>query len=380
MKIAIVRKKYTFHGGAESYINELIRYLISKGHEIYIYSIKWEKPVEQSFPVFFKKIPALSFNSFLRDLTFAVSGYFILKRDRKNLDIIQSHDKFLIQDIYRAGDGCHIQWLKERWKRVSFLKKLAILINPYHWLILTLERIIFKGKRYKKIIAISELVKNNIVENYRVNPDDILVIYNCIDYEKFANQNKQIERKYIRQSFGIEENEFVILFVGSGFERKGVKYLIEAAEKVEFPVTILIVGKGNPEKYKKYIKKQKVIFCGTQKKIEKFYAASDLFVFPTMYEPFGLVILEAMASGLPVITTKLCGASEIIVNDKTGFVVEVPENTEEIAKYISILIENRQLYMEISKNASLSAHQFSIEKVFEKIEKIYYELTKDLRC
>ncbi len=147
MKIAIVRKKYTFHGGAESYINSLIKYLIEKGHEIYIYSIKWQAPSDTALPVTFKKIPAIPLNSFLRDLSFAVFGYFILKKDRKNLDIIQAHDKILIQDIYRAGDGCHIQWLKERWKRVSFIKKITIALNPYHWLILLIERTIFKGKK-----------------------------------------------------------------------------------------------------------------------------------------------------------------------------------------------------------------------------------------
>lgn len=374
MKIAIVRKKYTFHGGAESYINYLIKYLISKGHEIYIYSIKWQKPKEQDLPVFFKKIPVISFNSFFRDLTFTIFGYFILKRDRKNLDIIQSHDKFLIQDIYRAGDGCHIQWLKERWKRAGFFRKLSFFINPYHWLILAIERKIFKGKKYKKIIAISEMVKKDIVDNYGVNPDDIVVIYNAIDCEKFSRNEKEKFRNEIRQRLNIDRNDFVVLFVGSGFERKGVRYLIESVEKVAYPLTVLIVGKGNPEKYKRYIKNQNIIFTGAQREIEKFYAASDLFVFPSMYEPFGLVVLEAMASGLPVITTRLTGASEIIVHGKTGFVVEVPENTEEIAKYISILIRNHEIYTEISRNALLAAHQFTIRNVFEKIEQIYHEL------
>ncbi|MEN2986546.1 MAG: glycosyltransferase family 4 protein [Thermodesulfovibrionaceae bacterium] len=376
MKIAIVRKKYTFHGGAESYINELIKFLISQGHEVLIYSINWQKPQEQSLPITFKKIPVLSFNSFFRDLTFAVFGYFILKKERKNIDIIQSHDKFLIQDLYRAGDGCHIQWLKERWKRVGIFKKLSIAMNPYHWLILALEKAIFKGKRYKKIIAISELVRNNIINNYKVNPDDIIVIYNCIDYNRFASQNKPINRKEIRESFGIDENDFVVLFVGSGFERKGVKYLIEAAEKVKYPLTVLIVGKGDSKKYKKYIKRQKIVFCGPQRKIEKFYSASDLFVFPTIYEPFGLVVLEAMAAGLPVITTKLSGASEIILNGENGFVVDRPEDTDKIADYIDILIENRELYSHISKKAQTTASQFTMDKILQEIDKLYSSIIR----
>lgn len=370
MKIAIIRKKYTFHGGAESYINDLIKFLIAKGHEVYIYSIKWQKNPEK-LPITFKKIPTVSLNSFLRDLTFIIFGYFILKKESKNFDIIQSHDKFLIQDIYRAGDGCHIQWLKERWRRVSLLKKASILLNPYHWLILLIERSIFRRKRFKKIVAISEMVKRNIVENYGVNPDDIVIIYNGINFEKFANLDKENYRNEIRKKFGIDNEEFVILFVGSGFERKGVKYLIEAAEKVEQPLTVLVVGKGDSKKYRKYIKKQKVIFCGPQKEIEKFYAAADLFVFPTIYEPFGLVVLEAMAAGLPVITTKLSGASEIIINGENGFVVEVPEDIHKIGEHIITLLRDRALYQNMSNKAKITASKFSMHRNFQEIEKLY---------
>ncbi|MEF9426232.1 MAG: hypothetical protein L0956_03325, partial [Candidatus Mariimomonas ferrooxydans] len=90
-------------------------------------------------------------------------SFFLLRKQQKHLDIIQSHDKTLYQDIYRAGDGCHIEWLRQRWKSTGTYGKLSIILNPYHWLILSLERLIFKGQRFKKVIAISELVKSNII-------------------------------------------------------------------------------------------------------------------------------------------------------------------------------------------------------------------------
>jgi len=165
MKIAILRKKYTFHGGAEGFSQSIIKQLAGTGHEVHIYAMKWDSnPTAKN--IYFHKVPAITFNSTLRDLSFALSACRLLKREP--FDIIQSHDKTLYQDIYRAGDGCHIEWLGQRWKRTGLVGKLSIAFNPYHWLVLFMERLIFKGHRFKKVIAISELVKKNIIEHYNV--------------------------------------------------------------------------------------------------------------------------------------------------------------------------------------------------------------------
>lgn len=373
MKIAIIRKKYTFHGGAEGFSENLIKKLAEQGHEIHIYAIKWSDNLA-SRNIFFHKVPAITFNSILRDLTFALFCYRKLKKE--DFDIIQSHDKTLYQDIYRAGDGCHIEWLRQRWKRTGIIGKLSILLNPYHWLILIIERIIFKGKRYKKILAISEMVKRNIIDNYKVPASDIEVIYNGVDLEKFHPSNKEKYKKEIRDKYRINDSEFVILFMGSGFERKGIKYLIQATESISEPVTLLIVGKGKYGKIKDGFK-QNIIFCGPQKENFKYYAAADIFVFPTIYEPFGNVHLEALASGLPVITTKNSGASELIKNGIHGFTVEKPEDVKKIAEKIEFLYYNKNELERMSKAARLLAEGFSIENHIEKMISFYRNLTKN---
>ncbi len=197
MKIAIIRKKYTFHGGAEGFSSSFIENLADEGHEIHIFAIKWQGD-NQHKNIHFHKVPAITFISFLRDLTFALSSYFLLKNKRNFFDIIQTHDKTLFQDVYRAGDGCHIEWLKQRWKRIGLAGKLSIILNPYHWLILAIERSIFKKHRFKKVIAISELVKNNILDNYGIAPSDIEVIYNGVDINKFHPDNREKYRSKIR--------------------------------------------------------------------------------------------------------------------------------------------------------------------------------------
>ncbi len=373
MKIAILRKKYTFHGGAESFSRGLIDLLAREGHEVHIHAMQWEEEAGAK-NIFFHRVPAVRFNSFLRDITFALFS-------RQQLagapyDIIQSHDKTLYQDIYRAGDGCHAEWLRQRWKRTGFVGRAAMLLNPYHWLILGLERSIFRGHRFRKIIAISELVKRNIMDHYAVASDDIAVIYNPVDLEKFHPANREKFRTAIRAEYGIAENEVVALFVGSGFERKGVRYLIEAAEMLDQKITVMIVGKGPEEKFRSLVRKQRVIFCGPQKEIGQYYAAADVFVFPTIYEPFGNVHLEALASGLPVITTRNSGASEIIGDGKSGFVVSEPEDTKAIAACLARL-QDRELRDHMSKEARITAEQFTFERYRDAIMRLYSAIMKD---
>ncbi|RMG70833.1 MAG: glycosyltransferase family 1 protein, partial [Nitrospirae bacterium] len=218
--------------------------------------------------------------------------------------------------------------------------------------------------------AISNLVKENIIEHYGVDEKLIDVIYNAVDLERFYPENKKRYRNEVRETYGIPQDRIVILFVGSGFERKGLSYLIKAVELIKEPLTLMVVGKGKSEKLKKLIKRQQVIFCGPQKNIERFYASADIFAFPTIYEPFGNVHLEALASGLPVITTVLSGASEIITDGKEGFVLKNPEDTVTLKTYIEHFMDETIL-KQMSENARSLAERFSFDRHIEETLRLY---------
>ncbi len=370
MNIAIVRKKYTFHGGAEGILHDLVVKLAAAGHEVHIFAISW--PAEtKSDNVIFHKVPALTFNSLLRDLSFSVFSFFMLKKKRSFFDIIQTHDKTFYQDICFVADGCHIEWLKQRWKRKGLLGRLSIILNPYHWLILYIEKVMYRDDNFKRIFALSDLVKKDIIHNYEVPEDRIRVVYHWIDIDKFHPNNKGMYRKQIRKQYQISDDAFVILFVGSGFERKGLKYLLQAAESLSKPVAILVVGKGSGREFKSIIKHQEVIFCGPQKNVHHYFAAADIFALPSMYEPLGLVYLEAMASGLPVITTMQSGAAEIVNEGVEGFVVKDPEDTAAISDKLLSLLDNKEMLMEMSSNARTRAEQFTYENYIGKINEQY---------
>ncbi|MEW6601026.1 MAG: glycosyltransferase family 4 protein [Nitrospirota bacterium] len=387
MRIAVLRKKYTFHGGAEGFSSSFIERLAAEGHELHIFAIEWKAGASHE-NIRYHKVPVVRLSSFLRDLCFAFSSKSLLKKQRKDFDIIQTHDKTLYQDIYRAGDGCHIEWLRQRLKRTGLSGRLSVVINPYHWLILALERYIMNGHKFKKIIAISEMVKKNILDNYKVSPADIEVIYNGVDLEKFHPANREKYRSEIRRKHGVSDTDFVVLFMGSGFERKGVGYLLQAVKSVEERVTVMIVGKGNARKIRSAEARkrgsrerksplQNIIFCGPQKDNYKYYAAADVFAFPTMYEPFGNVHLEALASGLPVITTRNSGAAEIIKDGVQGFVVREPEDVKAIGEKMQLLINDRELLEVMSKNARSLAEEFTFEKHISRIKELYERIMSE---
>jgi len=370
MKIAIIRQKFVLYGGAEQFADGYIHQLANSGHEVHIFANQWIRSNHKN--IHYHKVASLNLNAFFRTLSFS-------KRVEKNIrkqqfDIIQSHEKTWLQDVYRAGDGCHIKWLNQRVKNFSFIKKLFIFLNPFHQLILRLEKNIFESGQCKKVIAISQMVKDDILENYKCPPEIISVVYNGVDLKRFHPKNKNIYRKSIREQVGISENSILILFVGSGFERKGLKFLLQATEFLQDQNwRLLLIGKGNFEKYLQFApenKRNQIVAIQPNPEIEKFYAAADLFVLPSIYEPFGNANLEALATGLPVITTKYCGAADIIDEKQNGLIVDDPFNPQEIAKNINILF-NPSLRETMGEKARDLAEKFPPEKNSREMLQIY---------
>ena len=373
MKIAIIRQKFVLYGGAEQFADGYINQLAESGHEVHIFANHWTPSNHKN--IHYHHVPTLNLNAFFRTLSFSRA---VAKKIREQqFDIVQSHEKTWLQDVYRAGDGCHIKWLNQRGKQFSFLRKLFLFLNPFHQLILRLEKNIFESGQCKKIIAISQMVKDDILENYKCPPENISVVYNGVDLNRFNPKNKNAYRKSIREQLAIPENSTLILFVGSGFERKGLQFLLQSTEFLEDKNwRLLLMGKGNFEKYLQFApadKRHQIIAKKPDPEIEKYYAAADLFVLPSIYEPFGNANLEALATGLPVITTKYCGAANIIDAKENGLIVAGPFNPQEIAENINFLF-NPSVRETMGNKARDLAEQFPPERLNREMIQIYESL------
>lgn len=347
MKIALVREKYTDFGGAERYVASLAENLARRGHQIEIFARMWKtRPrtpgadtPQQAIAL--RRVPVSKGPSFVQILSFAFNVRKMLQRER--YDIIHSFERTLYQDIYRAGDGCHREWLAQRRKIDPPGKGIVNTINPLHLTLLWLEKQLFQEKSCQAIMANSRRGKREIIALYQVPEEKIRVIYNPVDAGRFSVDPGPGGRDFLRRKFGVEPRSPLLLFVGSGFKRKGLTAALKALALLPFPAHLVVVGKDRLSPYRHLAAKlgvdRLVSFAGPVAEVAPYYQGADLFVFPTIYEPFSNVCIEAMAAGLPVVTSRINGASEVIVEGKNGYGIDNPLDPAEIAAKIRLGLE-----------------------------------------
>lgn len=374
-KIAILIENFDKKGGSERRTYELVKQLIKRGHNITVFANSWSNTSTlEGEGINFVNVPMTRWPfRFMAPLTYAFFADRAIKK--KDFDIIHSQTRTYYQDVATLGGGCHRAWIDEG----SSLK----LLDPFHRAVLSIEKRQFQNGNYKRIIVNSKLSKDGILKFYPVPEERIKVIHNGVDAERFNPLNKEKYRTEIRKRHNLSDNDFVILYVGSGFKRKGVSYLIEAVARLgndsinKNRIKLLIVGKDKLWPYKRLAAKtgidKNIIFVDYASETEKYYAASDIFALPTFFDPFANVTIEAMASGIPVITTKKNGASEIIEDGKDGFIINTPFEIDALTEKIRALL-NPELHKEAGDKARKKAMNLTWDRMTEETLKVYDEI------
>lgn len=376
MKIAIVRKRYSDFGGAERYVAYLAERLVESGHDVHVFANEWKGGKTHPAKVVFHKVPIIKGLSVLQVLSFAVNSRRLLKKE--GFDIIHSFEKTLYQDVYRAGDGCHKEWLQQRTKIDPWYTSISSRLNPLHLSLLWIEKQIFSDGSFKMIIANSKRGKDEIIKHYGVPSEKVRVIYNAVEKNRYSLIHPAEARMKIRNLHGISSKDRVLLFVGSGFKRKGLAAAIESLGKLTFRAKLIVIGKDRIDPYQRLARKmgieKDVVFTGPIVGVEEYYYAGDLFIFPTIYEPFGNVCLEAMASGLPVITSRISGASEVVEGGKNGYIIEDPLDPLEICEKIRMGFSLTKRSIQAFNSELLQ--QFSWESHLKQLLEIYESINK----
>jgi UDP-glucose:(heptosyl)LPS alpha-1,3-glucosyltransferase len=372
MKILLIFRIFNKHGGISRYVVELAERFV-KEHETHLLTTKYDYKIAN---LIVHKKPIIEKPFWLQILSNTCYNTKYAKeiKEKFDIDIIHSNGvESLICDVLTMH-SCHRAWV-DYYKCWSLTKNIGAVLNPINRVVLQLEKkIVEKGD--KTIISVSEGVKREILKYYNVSEEKIVVIPNGVDLEEFKPDQKK--RRRIRDRLGIEENELILMFSGHEFERKGLRFIVEALPMVKDNIRLLVVGKDNPKPYMELAQKlgvlNKIIFAGFVSDISECYAASDIFVFPTAYEAFSLATLEAVASGLPILATKVNGTEELIIEGYNGFFIR--RDPKDIAEKINILIEDDNLRRQMSKNARRTAENYSWDKIAKLTLEVYEEVIR----
>jgi UDP-glucose:(heptosyl)LPS alpha-1,3-glucosyltransferase len=380
MKIALgIREFLPEKGGAERYCYDLMNFLAGKGLEVHIYSTDF---TDRDRGLCFHKVPVISYPKSLQVLSFAINCRRMMRE--KQFDCIMGVGDTLYADLLQPHGGVHWKWF---WRGLEGYRK------PFPWVFKFLGRVLSpkqwaKGiiedapyAKAKKIIAISEMVHRDISDYYGIPADRMVVIYNGVDTEYFHPRNKKY-RKGIRSQYGLGPEDLLLLFVSHNFRLKGLRYLIQALALIKRKrqnVKLLVIGRDRAEPYRRLAKRvgcaDDVFFAGGVRDLERYYAGADILVHPTFYDPCSLVVLEALASGLPVITTRRNGAGGIIEDGLEGLVLDDPRNVETLAKVI-LDFSNPARLGKASVAARALAEKYSQERSYRAmLEAIKYTAT-----
>lgn len=363
-------------GGAQRYLVDLCEWMAKENFEVHVYAEHWD--VEKS-EIHFHKVKTIPFPKSLQLLSFAMRA--TKEMEKGNYDVTLGVGDTLRADVLQPHGGVHWAWfwrsLRVRENPFLWMTKFLLRVfTPKQWISGYIEDAPYKGKNFYKIIAISDMVKRDIMRWYGIPEDKIEVVYNGVDIERFHPRNGQY-RAEIRERHGLDE-ELVLLFVSNNFSMKGLAILMEVLADLKResapPFRLLILGRDRRNSYLRLAKKlgisEEVVFVGSTEEIEKYYGAADLLVHPSFYDACSLTVFEALASGLAVITTSSNGASGIITQGEEGFILSNPRNRQTLKQQISSHFD-KETRRRTSVAARHLAEHYSLEKNYRAMMEIF---------
>jgi len=325
LTIGFVRRGFSSSGGAESYLKRLAAGVVEKGHQVRLYaSADWPSDEWSFGPI--TRVKGKSAKAFANEIEKGAPWL--------DCDAWLSLERLWRCDLYRAGDGVHRAWLERRAEISGPWQKLSRVLNRKHSTTLALEHSLFATAGAKRVIANSKMVKDEIVRFYGFPADKIDLVPNGVPVRAFRRNDES--RARMRETLGLKREDVAVLFAGSGWERKGLRFAIEAIEKSGKEMRLLVAGRGDERKFKS----PRVQFLDVIQDMPALYGAADIFLLPTIYDPFSNACLEALAAGLPVVTTRANGFSEIIATGVHGTVLDDPRNTEAICEALLFWSDN----------------------------------------
>ena len=329
-------------------------------------------------PVRLLKVDPFYLGSTWRDWSFARA---VRKAVRVTpFDLVQSHERMVGADIYRAGDGVHAAWLERRDRMAGPMTRLGRALNPHHRYLLGVEKQMFADPRLRAVICNSQLVKDEITKRFQFPAERLHVIYNGVDLQRFDPALVRLDRERLRTELGIDRNHAVLLFIGSGFARKGLADALQALAQLR-DISLVVIGYDRrARRYRDQAVRlgisERCYFVGAVADPSAWYGLADGLVLPTIYDPFPNVALEALACGLPILVSDACGAREVVIEGDNGYITsvgDVPGLIENMKKW-QLQVSDPVRSKRLRDNARSSALPFELGRMSQQLLALYRSL------
>ncbi len=326
-------------GGCETYIGDLSRRLAQDGHEVHLYACRWDANALPA-SIQYHRLQVPNGPRFLRPWRFGHAVEAALAG--ANHDVTVGFDKTWGQDVLYPQGGLHVASAahnrrKHRNRLLRTVASLAKWFDPAAWSFAKLERKQYLGTTHSTVVVNSEMVQSHFSKYYCIGSEQLRVVHSAIDPTRFESADRDSIRQHQRATWLVKPDDPVGLFIGTNYRLKGLAPLIRALAELpkELPLKIAVVGHNKVVAYELLARslgvRDRLIFLGFRASPKDLYFAADFLVHPTFYDPCSLVVLEALACGLPIITTQYNGASELLVPLANSLIIDDPHNAKELA-------------------------------------------------
>lgn len=379
MRIALVKRRYSLcRGGSERYCVTLARRLIQAGHDVTVIGEAIDEELHGE--VRFIPVRVCRWTSWTRNRSFAENcGKAAQTGD---FDVVYGLGRSFGLDAVRVTERLQSHWLNVYYRHR--LGRWLQGLNPRHRTLINLERTIYCSPPVRRIVTQSRLDRQLVVDYYGVPEGKICTIYNGVDTSLF-HPGLRSESATVRAEVGVGPGERLLLFASMDFEGKGLRSILQALKALSpRDARLLVLGSGPAEPFRRMADElgigRRVIFGGRRDCIQRYYAAADLFILPTAYEPFPNVNLEAMACGTPVVTTQTAGGADIVVENKNGYLISamgaVDELTAAIDRHFSLSDKHRTA---MSAACWETAREMTVEKNVEHTLDMFRDVLREKR-
>jgi UDP-glucose:(heptosyl)LPS alpha-1,3-glucosyltransferase len=363
-------------GGVEQWTAQAVAELAARGHEVHVIARRFS-PQAAKLPIVVHALGDVSGR-----IAFAEAAARMVRGLR--LDVVHDTGCGWCCDVFQPHGG----------SRVAAAAQNVLLLPPWmRWIKRSVNRLLPRYRQFdaistrqyaddgRVVLALSRRVAEDFVRLHGVRPEQIRLLYNGVNTQRFSPEHQKRYRRSVRDALGIADRSTLLLIVAHNFRLKGVPMLLEAMARWPHATAadLVVVGGKRLGRFARAARRlgvgERVHFVRVVEDTVPYYAAADIYVHPTFYDPCSLVVLEALASGLPVVTTRQNGASELMRDGLHGALLDDPAGVSEFLQRIAPLVAPAA-----RQRMGMAARQLALEHTFAKnideLVEVYEEVSR----